>query len=388
MLIKTMSLSVSITLLATGLANANVTVAKRLPAPAMASQSFSPNAAKGLLPMVSSASRLPSSETAAEPAGPMGFASETPGPRKVVRAKKARITAAVASDLVGPQAFGAQKHPFTTKSAFITLGSTAIASTSYDPFRPTGKLWMRFGGSWFVCSASMIDIGIAVTAAHCVHNFGKGRSGWPDEVVFQPAHFFGQSPYGDFWAEVVRVPKVYYNGKDKCTVKGIVCENDVAVVTLRPNEGVYPGETVGYYGFGWNGFSFTKFLGKKAGQITQLGYPVSLNGGAGMLRTDSLGYVADPSNVIVGSDQTGGSSGGPWVVNLGSDPSRNNNPNPKASNRNVVVATTSWGFTDGKQKVQGASLFANNKTFTTKGRSNIEALYKDACATTPAACER
>lgn len=282
---------------------------------------------------------------------------------------------------IGPQAFGTLRHPFTTKNAF---GSATSAPTNSYPWRATGKLWMRFGSSWFVCTASMIKKGIAVTAAHCVHNYGRGASGWPNRVIFEPARHFTSYPYGWYEASYIRIPTVYYNGTDNCTVRGVVCENDLAVLSLRPKSGLYPGNRVGWYGYGTNGYGYTSFLGRTAAQLTALGYPASLNTGRGMMRTDSLGYYATPNNVLMGSDQSGGSSGGPWIVNFGMDPSRSGNPLPSANAANIVMATTSWGYTSLTQKVQGASRFGNNSRFTS--RTNIGALVADVCAATPAAC--
>lgn len=75
---------------------------------------------------------------------------------------------------------------------------------------------------------------------------------------------------------------------------------------------------------------------------------------------------------------------GPWIVNFGMDPSRSGNPLPSANAMNIVMATTSWGYTSLTQKVQGASRFGNNSRFTS--RTNIGALVADVCAATPAAC--
>jgi hypothetical protein len=57
-------------------------------------------------------------------------------------------------------------------------------------------------------------------------------------------------------------------------------------------------------------------------QLTQLGYPVALDGGLLMQRTDSYGFVDGnaSNNTVIGSLQTGGSSGGPWLVNFGIKP--------------------------------------------------------------------
>lgn len=364
-------------------ANANTTVVKTLvsstsPAPAAAAQS-----ASSRLPMLAGPRQLPEAAAAGESSGPAGVVGGSAGPTATAPAVMGNFTSGSvggAAD-VAPEAYGSFNHPFTTKNAY---GSFTSAPTNSYPWRASGKLWMRFGNSWAVCTASMIRKGVAVTAAHCVHEYGRGANGWPNRVIFEPARHFTTYPYGWYEASHIRIPTVYYNGTDNCTVRGVVCENDVAVLTLRPKGGVYPGTRVGWYGTGWNGYSYTSFLGRTAAQLTAIGYPASLNTGRGMLRTDSLGYYATPNNVIMGSDQSGGSSGGPWLVNFGNDPSRSGNPLPTANLSNVVVATTSWGYTSLTQKVQGASRFGNNSRFTT--RTNIGALIADACATTPAAC--
>jgi hypothetical protein len=80
--------------------------------------------------------------------------------------------------------------------------------------------------------------------------------------------------------------------------------------------------------------------------------------------------------VVWGSDQTGGSSGGPELQNFGT-PTSSTGPTPTDTNMNVVSSVTSWGFTSGTVKVQGASRFSKNTSFTEK--SNILALIEAAC---------
>ena len=173
-----------------------------------------------------------------------------------------------------------------------------------------------------------------------------------------------------------RVLPAYFYGTDACTVSGVVCADDVAVLTLNPQAGVYLGSRTGYLGYGVNGYSYNS-----SGQalITQLGYPKALDGGELMQRTNSQGYTASTSsnNTIIGSLQTGGSSGGPWVVNLGMAPSLNGTSFGTAAVHNIVVGVTSWGYTSTTMKQQGASPFTS---------ANIGLLVASACVATPAAC--
>ncbi|MFQ5525985.1 MAG: trypsin-like serine peptidase [Thermoanaerobaculia bacterium] len=291
------------------------------------------------------------------------------------------------SDEPGPEAFGTGGHPFTTKRASAQGGTPAGTPVELFPYRPTGKLFMQFGAQTFVCSASVIRKGLLVTAAHCVHNFGDENNGWAGAVTFQPARHDGSVPFGTWTGSQWWIPTVYWNGSDNCTVPGIVCENDVAVVVVQQLGGQSIGDVTGMYGFPVNDDDFgyvPNFLGQTAGQITQLGYPARDYSGVRMIRTDSLGYWDDPNNVIIGSAQTGGSSGGPWLMNFGIDTSYTGPP-ASDDTANQVVATTSWGFISGAVKVQGASRFSSNAAFPAPN-SNIQALVNAACAANPGAC--
>jgi V8-like Glu-specific endopeptidase len=284
-----------------------------------------------------------------------------------------------------PEAFGSANHPFTTKRASAKDSSTPVAEF---PWRATGKLFMKFGAQTFVCTASVIGKGLLVTAAHCVHNFGQEASGCADTVTFEPARHEGSRPFGTWTATQVWVPTTYFDGTDVCSsaAPGVVCENDLAVVVLAKKDGKQIAEVTGQYGYpkGDDDYGYASFLGQRAAQITQLGYPAKNYAGDKMVRTDSLGYWDEPNNVIIGSNQTGGSSGAPWLQNFGSDTPDFTGTPPIDNDSNQVVGTTSWGFTADTVKVQGASRFSTNTAYTTK--SNIESLVSSACAANPDAC--
>lgn len=304
-------------------------------------------------------------------------------PRMPMLTDASQIPRAV-GQTVESQGYGTGAHPFTTKGAY----STAVTGTPVNlvPWRTTGKLFMQFGASTFVCTASVIDKGLLVTAAHCVWDFGVGPA---DAVWFEPARHGATLHYGQWQALDWYVTTGYANGTDTCEVAGIVCENDVAVVVLNTGPAPYAGkriaEVVGRYLYYKNNQGYVSFSGKVATQITQLGYPVAFDGGLKMIRTDSLGYQATPNNVIIGSDQTGGSSGGPWIMNFGNDPASTSSV-PSFNARNRVVGTTSWGYVSSTVKVQGASRFANNTSFPAPGLTNIEALISEACTAYVGSC--
>lgn len=271
-----------------------------------------------------------------------------------------------------PPEFGTGGTPYTT---------ALQDNPSIDPYRRAGKLFFKKadGGS-YICSASLIKTGVIATAAHCVFKFGANAlSGFYSNFKFVPAYKNGAAPFGEWDWEYVSIPTPYFNGKDKCAkgAKGVVCANDVALIVLRNQDGTYPGKRTGWFGYAWGGYSYTN---KNLVHITQLGYPGAINNGQEMIRTDSQGAVvkAEANNTVIGSQQTGGSSGGPWLANFGPATSPGSGASVgKDGKRNVVVGTTSWGYTSLDPKMQGASPFTT---------ANIRELVKDVCGRHPAAC--
>jgi V8-like Glu-specific endopeptidase len=302
--------------------------------------------------------------------GPAGSAPGGPGDGKRSPVRIAPTSAVSAQDQISPQEFGTSNQPFTTNRVNALGDNTQY----YYAFRPTGKLFFNIGSGTYVCSASLIKPGIVVTAAHCVANFGRQQfySNWQ----FVPSYNNGNAPYGVWAAASATVMTAYYNGTDPCTVSGVVCQDDVAVLTLAPQSGGYAGTHTGWYGYGWNGYGFN---GSSQALIDQLGYPVALDGGNLMERNDSQGYKASSfsNNTIIGSLMTGGSSGGPWHVNLGVAPNLSGTGFGSAAGRNTVVGVTSWGYTDTTVKQQGASSFTSG---------NIVPLVNAVCTATPGAC--
>lgn len=274
------------------------------------------------------------------------------------------------ADVAQPSEFGSSGQPYSTSR----VNARGDVTARHFPYSAAGKLFFNVGASTFLCSAALIKPGIVVTAAHCVANFGSGQfyTNWR----FVPAYNDGVAPYGTWTARSAAVLPAYLNGSDPCSTEGVVCRDDVAVITLNPQKGAYPGARTGWLGYAWGGYSYNA---EGRVQIAQLGYPAALDAGALQQRTDSQGYRAAEfsDNTIIGSLQTGGSSGGPWVVNLGVAPSLAGTTFGTDADHNTVVGVTSWGYVDGAVKQQGASPFT---------AGNIQSLVSAACTATPAAC--
>jgi len=271
---------------------------------------------------------------------------------------------------IGSQEFGTFNHPFST----ARVDGYGHRNSKEYPYRATGKLYFKKGSSTYVCTASLIKKGVILTAAHCVWNWGGGTTGRYNTFRYQPAKYNTSLPYGGTWiAYSPRVrPSYKYGWVNYCTASspGVVCKDDIAVLRVKKKflngSWKYPGDLTGYYGYAWNGFGFTNgangTLGSNLAQITQLGYPVSHDSGYKMQRTDSVGYKDSTAidNTIIGSRQTGGSSGGPWLINFGSGSSLSGTGYGSEAARNRVIGVTSWGYISNGPKVQGASRFTSN----------------------------
>jgi len=354
----------------------------------------------------------------AEPRMPMLLDSQFESPA-IRRAKQQRTQGAPVSGIPGyvgmPEvesnavgSTGDMPYSFQKVATYGQIGPSNFfyqVPVTSRPHRFTGKLYMRFGSSWFVCTASLIKRGVLATAAHCVHNYGQGASGFADEVRWYPANYSPQGgPWGFYTGLTVYVPTPYVNGTDTCTTTGVICNNDIATVVLTVR-GKHAGDGLGgWYNYGWNGYGFVNstLFGETVNEITQLGYPVAWDNGYHMLRNNSFGVYdvqtgtngQQMKNTLLGSPMTGGSSGGPWLVNFGTAPWLTNSSaatTGTSANRNIIVGTTSWGYVSTTINIQGASWFGQNYEYPAadyggRGAGNIGSLMRDTCNAYPSYC--
>ena len=212
-------------------------------------------------------------------------------------------------------------------------------------------------------------------------------------------------PIGRWKARTLVVPNCYILGTCKDTTgRGVQISNDVGIIILSGSKKNLPAKKgAGYYTYGWNGYGFTtgsSFASTKSmAQITQLGYPAAIgdsssNLGGSMIRTDASAMYYEPAsgvkNLIWGGSQTGGSSGGPELVNFGTKPTYGSGSNAGLKPvRNAVIGTTSWGYRSSTVNFQGASWFGQNTEFPSAtykdtanknwGAGNIGALMRAVC---------
>jgi len=306
------------------------------------------------------------------PSRPLGPSGSEPGRIGTGEQRPVRLAPALkvtSSERPTPRDYGTSHLPFSTERADLA----SLKVTSYFPYSAVGKLFFKEPSGSYVCSAALIKRGVIVTAAHCAAKFGTSKfySNW----TFSPGYSNGVAPYGTWSVAQARVLTSYLNGSDSCSQAGVVCQDDVAIMVLNPQGGRYPGASTGYLGYAYGGVAFTGGIT----HITQLGYPDDLDNGVYMERNDAQGAVSASfaNNTVIGSLMTGGSSGGPWVVNFGQAPVLNGTTFGKYSNNNVVVGVTSWGSTTDAVKNMGASPFTSG---------NVQNLLTAECSAYPTAC--
>lgn len=255
----------------------------------------------------------------------------------------ARATGAAADDEVTtPQAVGTGGIHFTSTRTYPRAQDWAYPSST------VGKLFFRDAAGYsYICSGAMIKPGVVATAGHCVHSGKPG--GWYNSFVFVPGYSRVGStetrPFGTWsnWVNV-RTSSSWANGGG--TVPNV---GDWALIVFGTNSAGY---RIGDY-TGTMGYTYPAMIGR---HVSVLGYPANLDSGAQMHRVESMANNGGSNNGIWGSDMTGGSSGGPVVLNFRQDYAGLTGYTQDNSAVRLV-SNVSWGYTNPSVQVQGGSQF-------------------------------
>ena len=180
---------------------------------------------------------------------------------------------------------------------------------SLAPYRTVGKIFFTQNGIDSTCSGASVAGGprhIVFTAGHCLND---GAGTFSTKVVFVPAFRNGARPFGTFAARSKWVMGAWGQTGD--------LTYDYGAFDVGPNAaGRTLGKAVGKLGFmwdaprdlHWSAFGYpaeTPFTGQTM-QVCHASRAVDDVGDTG-IGPDPLG---------IGCDQTGGSSGGPWIYGL------------------------------------------------------------------------
>ncbi|MCW1933277.1 trypsin-like serine peptidase [Pararhodobacter zhoushanensis] len=236
----------------------------------------------------------------------------------------------------------------------------------FAPQRSVGKLYFMNGGLWYTCTATLIDRAILLTAGHCVYNPDRGgEEGWNTQGIFYPGYSgeMGVSQrYGS--CEVLRWGTTTQWRNVASESEGLNGGYDVGMALcgrLTDARWTYVNNSLPGFRLGYLPFCYLNCR-LDYNFLTQLGYPGNYYNGEEMTVGQHLEVTGQTIplwgriglDYVYGSGMEGGSSGGPHILNMGeiSDSARQASQMPS---RNVVMAVTSWGYSGGDIKIQGAS---------------------------------
>lgn len=182
------------------------------------------------------------------------------------------------------------------------------------PTSTVGKLFFTLGGSNFVCSASVIQKDTVATAGHCV---SSGNGTFISSASFCPsfcgaACSFGPHPARGCWPAVFASTTALFHNSG-ATDRDVGC---LVLSTTGDTIADNVGDVTGWTGRAWN-FDATQ-------PILAAGYPqgAPFLGHHIVTAFSSEWYTVDMTaadgqvSKYIGNDMTGGSSGGPWWLNV------------------------------------------------------------------------
>lgn len=195
------------------------------------------------------------------------------------------------------------------------------------PHKTVGKVFFKKPGdsrTWS-CSASSIGGDGVITAAHCVRDGSTGT--WWTNWSFVPAFKNGAKPYGQWTVDHLWVQGGWVDGGNGDH------DYDIGGAVLTRKSGRKISQTLGWLGFAWNQ--------NEENHWTLLGYPVDppFNGNLQQICHSSYAYSAGffgGGPIAVGCDQTGGASGGPWILKYAGNAAANNYVNGVNSYRRCL----------------------------------------------------
>jgi V8-like Glu-specific endopeptidase len=192
-----------------------------------------------------------------------------------------------------------------------SVGSPWTGSLYAAPATTTGKVFFTtHNGENWVCSGSTVNSNgkdSVITAGHCVYGSLGGEvpgEGWHSNWMFVPDYDNGYAPYGVWTAKELVTLTNYVNNQDE--------GDDIGGAVLNTNYyGQHIVNVVGGQGFAWN-WPASEY-------VYDFGYPQAapFNGATLQYCNGSeFGWSGISSTMGLNCNFTGGSSGGPWLMDF------------------------------------------------------------------------
>lgn len=216
--------------------------------------------------------------------------------------------------------------PHTTFRVMDTL--YGVGTTPY-PYRTIGKIFFTEDGEDYECSGASIGGRAVLTAGHCVSDgAGTYHSNW----IFVPSYQDGKEPYGRWIAFWLATLSEFHQKQDRA--------RDVGFAAVRDKKGRKLSQRVGFLGFAYNLARLRHW--------NMFGYPGDEPwDGEFMVETQaSYAYIdaaVTPNAIGIGTSQTGGCSGGPWLLRF--------KPGHKFSNANLANGLNSYSLDEESREI-------------------------------------
>jgi hypothetical protein len=252
-----------------------------------------------------------------------------------------------AADTAKAPAIAVSSYEYPPPHTTYTWDSTkALSLYTQHPFKTMGKLFFTDDkGEDSECSGTSIGGRAVLTAGHCISN-GKGT--YFTNVMFVPAYSkpvktgtIYNAPFGKWYAEEIWTFDEWHTSASWC--------RDVAFVVVKKNLGMTLSQRVGSLNIvvnkpqvqHWNAFGWSAdppYDGRFMVQ-TQASFSALASDRASI----TCGDVLVPQGI--GTVQTGGSSGGPWILDL--------DPYERGTTGNVVNSINSFTWENSNYELFG-----------------------------------
>jgi hypothetical protein len=264
-----------------------------------------------------------------------------------------RMRAAVPGEVLADKAVARQINagPSAAPDIAETGSSTKIAGTSptvtlqalhtdVAPVNHVGKVFFTMAGANYVCSGNSViaeNKSTVSTAGHCVN---EGPGAFAKNFVFVPGYVDGTAPFGKWPAKKLYAPSQWSK------LGNIQYDTGFAIVSQLNGKSL--ADVVGASGVQFNqarGMTYTSYGYPAAVPFTGQTL-VSCTGKAG---TDAINPQFKTQGIPC--DMTGGSSGGPWFIQGGTDAERGSNGYQNSINsygygtRSTTMFGPYWGQT-------------------------------------------